>query len=415
MTDALKEAVRLNSLISYDEELLSCDRERLILVKDNICTVDYDTTCASRVLEGYRPAYDATAVAKLRNSGFRILGKTNMDEFAMGSTGETSVFGPILNPCDDTHVAGGSSGGSAVAVKVGLVDYALGSDTGGSIRLPASYCGVVGIKPTYGRVSRYGLISYASSFDQIGVLAKDSLSAAYILDVICGVDKRDATSVERRMDESFVSLCDGSIEGLRIGFPTRLKVDDGVRDSIDKALNLLRECGAVIVDIDLELLHEALAAYYIIACAQASSNLARYDGIKYGKGLEYMGEEVVKRMKLGEYVLSAGFYDEYYMKALKLRRVISEQYNKIYGDVDIIAGPVAPGIAPKLHEYKNGLNMYMCDIYNISANLLGLPALSVPIFPSDGMPVGLSLMGKHWCEGDILRVAHKIEGSVNIR
>jgi aspartyl-tRNA(Asn)/glutamyl-tRNA(Gln) amidotransferase subunit A len=361
-----------------------------IAVKDNICTKGIRTTCGSKMLENYIPSYSATVVEKLDEAGLVIIGKTNMDEFGMGSTTETSFFGPVLNPNDSTRVAGGSSGGSAAAVAAGIVPIAMGSDTGGSIRQPAAHCGVMGLKPTYGTVSRYGLVAYASSMDQIGPIATDEDDLIALYDIIKGPDKKDSTSV---------SIEDGNkeIKELKIG---RFE------------------------DLDFKLLDYAVPAYYIIACSEASSNLARFDGVKYGfRASEYdnlrdmydktfdegFGEEVKRRIRLGEFTLSHGFYDQYYLKACKVRRLIHDEFKKAFEKYDVILMPTTTGIAPKLRELSSDpISMYKSDLYTVPINLVGLPALSVPCDNKDGLPIGVQLVGDHFSEKMLLCSAEAI-------
>ncbi len=361
-----------------------------IAIKDNICTKGIRTTCGSKMLENYIPSYSATVVERLEEAGLVIIGKTNMDEFGMGSTTETSFFGAVTNPHDPSRVAGGSSGGSAVAVAAGIVPIALGSDTGGSIRQPAAHCGVMGLKPTYGTVSRYGLVAYASSMDQIGPIATDEDDLIALYDIIKGPDKKDSTSV---------SIEDGNkeIKELKIG---RFE------------------------DLDLKLLDYAVPAYYIIACAEASSNLARFNGVKYGfRASEYdnlrdmydktfdegFGEEVKRRIRLGEFTLSHGFYDQYYLKACKVRRLIHDEFKKAFEKYDVILMPTTTGIAPKLGELSSDpISMYKSDLYTVPINLVGLPAVSVPSGTKDGLPTGIQIVGDHFSEKMLLRTAGDI-------
>jgi aspartyl-tRNA(Asn)/glutamyl-tRNA(Gln) amidotransferase subunit A len=385
-----------------------------VAVKDNICVRGMTTTAGSRMLSNFEPPYDAHMIERLQTEDAIVVGKLNLDEFAMGSSTETSIFGPARNPWNTELTAGGSSGGSAVAVSAGLVPLAFGSDTGGSIRQPAGFCGVTGLKPTYGRVSRYGLIAYASSLDQIGPLATDALSAALALDVISGHDCRDTTSASRQPSSaaSRVRQVDGaSLQGLRVGVPEEYfaeGLDPSVERPVRDALAVMEAAGAHLVPVSLPHSRFAVAAYYLIACSEASSNLARYDGIHYGRRAEsyddlidvYMnsrgegfGTEVKRRIMLGTYALSAGYYDAYYLKALRVRRRIRDDFDRAFGQVDVIAGPVAPTAAFALGDkVRDPLAMYLGDIYTISANLAGLPAICVPCgMTNDGRPVGLQL------------------------
>ena len=402
-----------------------------IAVKDNICTEGIRTTCASKILENFKPPYNATVVKKLDAAGMIVLGKTNMDEFAMGSTTETSYFGATKNPRDITRVPGGSSGGSAAAVAAGEAFLALGSDTGGSIRQPSAFCGVVGIKPTYGTVSRYGLIAYASSLDQIGPIGKDVADCAAMLSVIAGGDIKDSTSVQQK-EFSYLGALADDISGMRIGIPRGYLgkgLDDEVRSAVLSAADLLRKRGAMVEEFDLEAVDYAIPAYYVIACAEASSNLSRYDGVKYGfrtedyEGLEEMyrrtrtegfGEETKRRMMIGAFVLSSGYYDAYYNKALKVKAVINRGFDRAFEKYDLILGPTAPTTALKLGEnLSDPLKMYLGDIYTVSVNLAGLPAISLPCGRDKaGLPVGLQLIGKPFGEREILRAAYCFEQSI---
>ncbi len=402
-----------------------------IAVKDNICTEGIRTTCASKILENFKPPYNATVVKKLDAAGMIVLGKTNMDEFAMGSTTETSYFGATKNPRDITRVPGGSSGGSAASVASCEATLALGSDTGGSIRQPSAFCGVVGIKPTYGTVSRYGLIAYASSLDQIGPIGKDVADCAAMLSVIAGGDIKDSTSVQQK-EFSYLGALADDISGMRIGIPRGYLgkgLDDEVRSAVLSAADLLRKRGAMVEEFDLEAVDYAIPAYYVIACAEASSNLSRYDGVKYGfrtedyEGLEEMyrrtrtegfGEETKRRMMIGAFVLSSGYYDAYYNKALKVKAVIKRGFDRAFEKYDLILGPTAPTTALKLGEnLSDPLKMYLGDIYTVSVNLAGLPAISLPCGRDKaGLPVGLQLIGKPFGEREILRAAYCFEQSI---
>ena len=401
-----------------------------IAVKDNICTESTATTAASRMLEEFDPPYQATVVERLEEAGAIILGKTNLDEFAMGSSNETSHFGPVQNPADPERTPGGSSGGSAAAVAADLCAGALGSDTGGSIRQPAAHCGVVGLKPTYGRVSRYGLIAFASSLDQIGPIAKTAEDAALMLEAIAGHDPQDATSVDRSVPVYSHDVDDG-VEGLRVGVPeeyfeAEVAVDDDVVDRVRAAIDQLEEAGAEIVDVSLPHTEYAVATYYLIATAEASSNLARYDGVRYGHRAEEadeliemyektraegFGDEVKRRIMLGTYVLSAGYYDAYYRKAQKVRTLIRRDFEGAFEEVDVIAAPTTPTPAFEIGEKSDDpLQMYLEDVYTTSCNLAGIPGLSVPCGrTADDLPVGLQLMAPTFGESTMLRAARAVE------
>ena len=397
-------------------------------VKDNICVKGMPTTCGSRMLQNFRPPYDAHVIERLRAEDAVLVGKLNPDEFAMGSSTETSIFGPARNPWNPECTAGGSSGGSAVAVASGMVPLTLGSDTGGSIRQPASFCGVVGMKPTYGRVSRYGLIAYASSLDQIGPLAGDAFGAALLLDCIAGHDQRDSTSLSAGQSAALSQL-DRPLQGLRIGvadeyFAEGLEAE--VEQSVREALRVFEHAGAMIHAVTLPHSKYAVATYYLIACSEASSNLARFDGIHYGHRAEHFadladlysqsrgegfGAEVKRRIMLGTYALSAGYYDAYYLKALKVRRRIREDFDRAFESVDVIAGPVAPTAAFRLGEKLNDpLAMYLGDIYTISTNLAGLPGISIPCgFTRDGRPTGLQLQAPILQDGRLFQAACRFQ------
>lgn len=398
-----------------------------VAIKDNMCTKDMLTTCSSKILGNFVPAFSAEAVLNLEKAGAVILGKTNMDEFAMGSTTETSAYGPTRNPWDTEHVPGGSSGGSAAAVAAQECFFALGSDTGGSIRQPASYCGVVGMKPTYGTVSRYGLIAYGSSLDQIGPIAKDVTDCATILETIASHDVKDSTSVEREYD--FTSALTDDVKGMKIGIP-RDYFGDGlsadVKEQILNAVKVLEEKGAVVEEFDLSLVKYAIPAYYIIADAEASSNLARFDGVKYGyrteeyEGLHNMykktrsegfGAEVKRRIMLGSFVLSSGYYDAYYLKALRTKALIKQAFDKAFAKYDMIVAPAAPTTAPELGKsLSDPMKMYLSDIYTISVNLAGLPGISIPVGKdSKGLPVGMQLIGDCFQEKKIIQAAYTFE------
>ncbi len=396
-------------------------------LKDNMTTRCVETTCGSKILSGYIPPYSAAVTEKLETQGGNLIGKLNMDEFAMGSSTENSGYFPTRNPWDLTVVPGGSSGGSAAAVAAGMVAYALGSDTGGSIRQPAAYCGVVGLKPTYGRVSRYGLVSYASSLDQIGPITNTVEDAAIVLQAIAGHDHRDSTSVPLDVPD-FVSALSGDIRGLKIGLPKEyldLGMDDSMRAVFDTAVNQLRELGASIHEVTLPHTAYALSAYYLIAPAEASSNLARYDGVRYGfraKDTDNLldmynktrsqgfGTEVKRRILIGTYALSSGYYDAYYKRAQQVRTLIRRDFEKAFEEVDLIISPTAPTTAFKLGEKTSDpLTMYLSDIYTIPVNLAGLPAISVPCGFISGLPAGLQMIGKMFDEATVLRAAHAYE------
>ncbi len=401
-----------------------------VAVKDNICTKGVKTTCGSKILYNFNPPYNATVVEKLEKAGAVIIGKTNMDEFAMGSTTETSFFGVTNNPRNTAHVPGGSSGGSAAAVAANEAFYALGSDTGGSIRQPSAFCGVTGIKPTYGTVSRYGLVAYASSLDQIGPIARNVSDCAVVLDMISGHDKKDSTSVARDSYQYTGALID-DVKGMKIGIPKGYLgsgLEEEIRNSILAAAEEFKKKGAIVEEFELNAVNYAIPAYYVIASAEASSNLSRYDGVKYGyrtgdfEGLqdvykksrsEGFGNEVKRRMMIGAFVLSSGYYDAYYNKALKVKALIKEGFDKAFQKYDVILGPTAPSTAPKLGEsLSDPLKMYLGDIYTVSVNLAGLPAISLPCgTDSKGLPIGMQLIGRHFGEKDIIRAAYSYEQS----
>ena len=400
--------------------------------KDNICTKGVRTTCASKILGDFTPCYDATVVERLSAAGAVSLGKLNMDEFAMGSTSETSCFGPVRNPWDLTRAAGGSSGGAAAAVAAGEVWYAIGSDTGGSIRQPAAYCGVTGMKPTYGTVSRYGLIAYASSLDQMGPIARSAADCAAVLDVMMGKDPRDSTSLDAPAGGLLVSLT-GDLRGKKIGLPADCfgeGLDSEVRAAVLAAADVLKARGATVEEFSLPVMEYVVPAYYIIACAEASSNLSRFDGVKYGwraEGYEDLGElytktrtqgfgtEVKRRILLGTFVLSSGYYDAYYKKALQTKAVIKAAFDKAFEQYDLLLTPVAPTTAPKLGEsLSDPLKMYLSDIYTVSVNLAGLPGLSMPCgFDSKGMPIGAQLIGPALGDAAVLNAAYGFQLDTN--
>lgn len=397
-------------------------------IKDNMCTKGILTTCSSKILENFVPSYSAEAVQNLEKAGAVIIGKTNMDEFAMGSTTETSAYGITRNPHNTDHVPGGSSGGSCAAVAAWECSYALGSDTGGSIRQPSSFCGVTGIKPTYGTVSRYGLIAYGSSLDQIGPIAKDVTDCATILEAISSYDKKDSTSIQRE-DLDFTSALVADVKGMRIGIPRDYfgeGLDPQVKAAIEKAAGVLEENGALLEEFDLSLVEYAIPAYYVIASAEASSNLSRFDGVKYGyrtgdyEGLHNMykktrsegfGPEVKRRIMLGSFVLSSGYYDAYYLKALRTKALIKKAFDQAFERYDMILAPAAPTTAPKIGEsLSDPIKMYLGDIYTISVNLAGLPGISLPCGKDDkGLPIGMQLIGDCFQEKKIIRAAYTFE------
>ena len=398
-----------------------------VAVKDNICTKGLPTTCASKMLEDFIPTYDAEAVMRMETAGMILLGKTNMDEFAMGSTTETSYFQITVNPWNKSHVPGGSSGGSCAAVAAGETPLALGSDTGGSIRQPSSYCGVCGLKPTYGRVSRYGLIAFASSLDQIGPVGKTVGDCAALFEIIAGNDAKDSTSSNHPL-ENGKDLVSGSLQGMRIGIPQELAdgIDAEVKKGILDAAQIMKENGAQVETFSLGLTDYLIPAYYIIACAEASSNLERFDGVKYGhrskpttelhemyrkSRQEGFGAEVKRRILLGSFVLSSGYYDAYYLKALRVKALIKKAFDEAFAKYDVILGPVAPTTAPKLGaSLADPIKMYLGDIYTIAVNLAGLPGISLPCGKDkNGLPIGLQLIGDCFQEKKLIRTAYTYE------
>lgn len=414
-----------------DERLRSGDATPLtgipIAHKDIFCTDGVRTSCASRMLDNFIAPYDATVVSRLREAGAVMLGKTNMDEFAMGSSNETSYYGTVRNPWDVNRVPGGSSGGSAASVAARLVPGATGTDTGGSIRQPASLCGVSGLKPTYGRVSRYGMIAFASSLDQGGPFAASAEDLALLLGAMAGFDPRDSTSIDRPVPDYHASLGD-ELKGLRIGLPREYfdsGLDAGVAASVEQAVKDFERLGATVREVSLPNTALAVPTYYVVAPAECSSNLSRFDGVRYGyrcdeprdlldlykrsRG-EGFGAEVKRRIMIGTYVLSAGYYDAYYRKAQQLRRLISEDFRGAFAEVDVIMGPTAPSVAfPLGAKTEDPVTMYLSDIYTIAANLAGLPGLSIPCGFSDGLPVGLQMIGDYFCEGRLLNAAHRYQ------
>ena len=396
-----------------------------VAVKDNICVVGLQASCGSRILGDYHPPYNATVIERLTQAGGVIIGKTNCDEFAMGSSNENSAFGPVRNPWDTTRVPGGSSGGSAAAVAAGIVPVALGSDTGGSVRQPASLCGVVGLKPTYGRNSRYGLVAFASSLDQVGIFARRVEDVASVLGVIAGRDPHDATTADVPVPDYTAALT-GDLKGARVGFPRALfgeGLDEEVGDAVKGVVKVYRDLGVEIVDVDLPHAQYAIAVYYIIATAEASSNLARFDGVRYGFRAEDtpelrqmyrrtreegFGAEVKRRIMLGTYVLSAGYYDAYYLKAQKVRTLIENDFLSAFERCDAIITPTAPTTAFALGEkVDDPLAMYLNDIYTVTANLAGVPGISVPCgLSSERLPIGFQLLGPYWSEPTLFKLAH---------
>ena len=399
-----------------------------VAIKDNMCTKGLLTTCSSKILENYIPTYTASAVQNLTDAGCVIIGKTNMDEFAMGSTTETSYYGVTRNPHNPDHVPGGSSGGSAAAVALNECFFALGSDTGGSIRQPSAFCGITGMKPTYGTVSRYGLIAYGSSLDQIGPMTKNVTDCAAVLETIASYDKKDSTSMKREKYD-FTSALVRDVKGLRIGLPKDYfgeGLDSEVKAAIFKAAETFRRMGAIVEEFDLGLVQYAIPAYYIIASAEASSNLERFDGVKYGyRTKEYsdlhsmykktrsegFGSEVKRRIMLGSFVLSSGYYDAYYLKALKTKALIKQEFDKAFEKYDIILAPAAPTTAPLLgSSLRDPMKMYLSDIYTISANLAGIPGLSIPCGKDkNGLPIGMQLLGGCFKEKTLLRAGFAYE------
>lgn len=440
-----KQESRLNCYITIEKEKAYCRAAEIqkavdqkektgplagvpVALKDNICTKGILTTCASKSLENFIPSFDATVVELLEEAGAIIIGKTNMDEFAMGSTTETSLFGNTKNPWNTEYVPGGSSGGSAAALAADECFFALGSDTGGSIRQPASYCGLVGLKPTYGTVSRYGLVAYGSSLDQIGPITKDVTDCALVLEMLSSYDTKDSTSILRK-DTDFTSALQDNVKGMRIGIPKdyfNSGLDLEVKQAILLAAEQLKEKGAIVEEFELPLIDYAIPTYYTIASAEASSNLERFDGVKYGyRTKEYenlqkmyrktrsesLGVEVKRRIMLGTFVLSAGYYDAYYLKALKVKAMIKKVYDDVFQTYDVILGPVAPKTAPLIGEsLKDPMKMYLSDIYTISANLAGLPAISVPCgMDANGLPIGLQLTANCFEEKKLLQTAYTYE------
>ena len=422
--NSLKRAEELDANSNENQSLQGL----AIAIKDNICTKGMQTSCGSKILNGYHPQYNATAIEKLLNAGAIIVGKTNMDEFAMGSSNENSAYGTVKNPWDSSRVPGGSSGGSAVAVASGVVRASLGSETGGSVRQPASLCGIVGFKPTYGRISRYGLVAFASSLDNIGIFGQTSKDVAEILGVVAGRDKNDSTSADVAVPD-YVATLSNDIKGRKIGVPRSLfgeGLDVEVKAKVEQAIENFVSLGAEIVDVELPHANYGIAVYYILATAEASSNLARFDGVRYGfraedaKELRQMyfktreegfGAEVKRRIMLGTYVLSSGYYDAYYSKAQKVRALLKQDYATAFASCDAILTPTSPSTAFKIGEKSDDpLAMYLSDIYTVSANLVGIPGISVPCgLSAEGLPMGLQLVGKNWSEDLLLNLTHTYE------
>lgn len=406
-----------------------------IAIKDNICTDTIKTTCGSKILSDFVPPYDATVIKKLKEEDAVIIGKVNMDEFAMGSSTENSAFKKTKNPWDLKRVPGGSSGGSAATVAASLAPVALGSDTGGSIRQPAAFCGVVGVKPTYGLVSRFGLIAFGSSLDAIGPFTKNVEDAALCLEVIAGEDKLDSTTVKYEVEKEYVDSIDEGIKGFKIGVPKEFfkeGLNEEISEAIKKSIQKLKELGAEICEMSLPITKEGLSAYYIISSAEASSNLARYDGIRYGYRTsefenidelmektrsEAFGDEVKRRIMLGTYALSSGYYDAYYNRAQKLKKKIKEQYKEAFEKYDLIISPVSPILPFKIGERSNNpLEMYLADIYTVNINLAGIPGVSMPCgFSAEGLPIGLQILGNHFDEKKIFKCAYALEKALDLK
>ena len=430
--EALKEAEEVQARIDNGEEIGPLAGIP-IAIKDNMCTKGTKTTCASKMLENFIPPYDATVVTRLKEAGAIIIGKTNMDEFAMGGSTEHSAFFKTHNPVNLNKVPGGSSGGSAAAVAGSMAPISLGSDTGGSIRQPAAFCGIVGMKPTYGLISRYGLVAFASSFDQIGPFAKDVEDTANLLNVIAGHDEMDSTSA--KLDKvDYTKALVNDVKGMKIGVPKEFMgegVNEEVKVAVKNAVEKFKALGAEVSECSLEIAEYALPTYYIVACAEASSNLARFDGIRYGyrtsnyeslddiyknSRSEGFGEEVKRRIILGTYVLSSGYYDAYYKKAQKVRTLVKEGYEKVFENYDLILTPTAPSVAFDIgSKVDNPLEMYMADLMTVSINLAGVPAISIPCGKDkEGMPIGLQLISKHFNESKILQAAYTFEKNMEV-
>lgn len=431
--EALAQAVEIDRKIKNKEPLGKLGGVP-VAVKDNICTNGIRTTCASKMLSDFIPPYDATVIKRLKEADAVIIGKTNMDEFAMGSSTENSAFKKTKNPWDRERVPGGSSGGSAAVVSAGMVPLSLGSDTGGSIRQPAAFCGVVGLKPTYGLVSRFGLVAFGSSLDQIGPIARNVRDSALALEVIQGQDKLDSTSVRHSIAEDYMKDIEEGAKGLKIAVPEEFfqsELDADITASIKKSIDSFKAMGALVEYISLPITAEGLSSYYIISSAEASSNLARFDGIRYGyRTKEYenldelmeksrsegFGEEVKRRIMLGTFALSSGYYDAYYNRAQKLRKKIKEQFNKAFECYDVMLSPVSPVLPFKIGEKSsNPMEMYLADIYTVNINLAGIPAISMPCgFSSTGLPIGLQIIGPHYGEYNIFKAAYALEQKLKL-
>ena len=431
--DALKKAQEVEKKVN-NGEIKTPLAGIPIGIKDNICTKGVKTTCSSKMLENFTSPYDATVMEKINSENLITLGKLNMDEFAMGASTEYSAFKKTCNPWDLNKVPGGSSGGSAAAVSAGLVPWALGSDTGGSVRQPASFCGVVGLKPTYGLISRYGLVAFASSLDQIGPITKDVKDSAMLLNIIAGHDEKDTTSLNVEKKD-YTKALKNDVKGLRIGIPKEYfgeGINKEVKEALEKAVEEYKAMGAIVEECSIPIAEYALATYYIIACAEASSNLGRFDGIRYGyrtsnfKNLrdifinsrtEGFGKEVKRRIILGTYVLSSGYYDAYYKKAQQVRTLVKKEFDKAFEKYDILITPTAPTVAFDIGQRSNNpLEMYLADICTVSINIAGLPGISIPCgVDSKGMPIGMQIVGKHFAEETILNAAYTYEQRVKFR
>ena len=431
--DALKKAQEVEKKVN-NGEIKTPLAGIPIGIKDNICTKGVKTTCSSKMLENFTSPYDATVMEKINSENLITLGKLNMDEFAMGASTEYSAFKKTCNPWDLNKVPGGSSGGSAAAVAAGLVPWALGSDTGGSVRQPASFCGVVGLKPTYGLISRYGLVAFASSLDQIGPITKDVKDSAMLLNIIAGHDEKDTTSLNIEKKD-YTKALKNDVKGLRIGIPKEYfgeGINKEVKEALEKAIEEYKAMGAIVEECSIPIAEYALATYYIIACAEASSNLGRFDGIRYGyrtsnfKNLrdifinsrtEGFGKEVKRRIILGTYVLSSGYYDAYYKKAQQVRTLVKKEFDKAFEKYDILITPTAPTVAFDIGKRSNNpLEMYLADICTVSINIAGLPGISIPCgVDSEGMPIGMQIVGKHFAEETILNAAYTYEQKVKFR
>lgn len=428
LKNTLKEKIKVSSLNAYIGELQDYDSTLLpIAIKDNINVKGWEITCGSNILQGYIAPYNATAIENLLKNGFSPFGRTNMDEFAMGSTTASSFYGKTLNPKNPDKVPGGSSGGSAAAVAGGIALAALGSDTGGSIRQPASFCGCVGLKPTYGRVSRYGLVAYSSSLDQIGPITQNVTDCAILYDAIAGYDKMDSTSANIESQSTFKNLNPNRKMTIAI-LPELLKdADANIQNAYQKSIEVLSKNGHKIIEKEMLDTSYIISAYYVICTAEASSNLARFDGVRYGNRAKEIsnlkelylktrsqgfGDEVKRRILLGSFVLSSGYYDAYYIKAQKVRTLIARQYNAILQDCDVILSPVAPSVAFGFEDCKTPLQMYLEDIYTIGINLAGLPALSLPVDEDEGLPIGMQLIGKAFSEQTLLDLALNLENTL---